>query len=392
MTHPNRRRSFLQISTSACALLLLSAVTLLSGCGSFFSCEGKSECPSGGGGTGTNTGDYVYVTNSTTGATYLNGYAPAASTLAATTSSPYSLTYLPSAIAITPTNSYMYIASDASDGQVYAYTIGDDGALTVLNNLQSFLSENVAAMDVSPDGQWLFVMDASPAQQVNVYPIDTTTGVLGKLAANIPLTLAPAAGGNYTPFSVKVAPSGDFVVCTLGIGGADIFAFDTTNATYQTPTQLIPGTNTTGIYAAAFDANNYLYTAGTAGLQTFSLNSAGAATQVGSTYATGAGARSIVVNSTSTDVYIGNYTDGTITGYTIGTNAALTAIAGSPFSGPTQVSSLAINSTGAFLVAAGINTSTGLQLYSIGTTGALTSDATTGTGTAAPVTAIGATH
>ena len=142
----------------------------------------------------------------------------------------------------------------------------------------------------------------------------------------------------------------------------------------------------TGIYAAAWDANNYLYTAGTAGLQVFSVTSAGAPT-LDSTYTTGAGAKSILVNSTSTDVYVGNQTDGTITGYSIGTNAALTAI-----TGPPTVSALATNSTGVYLIAAGYKASTGIQLFTISSTGALTLDASAGSGTTAPVVVLGATH
>ena len=388
MASMNRGIVFRLYGVPACALVLLSTVTmLLSGCGNFFSCEGKASCPVTGT-TGSTSGDYVYVSNSTTADTYLNGYSPASATLAATTSSPYSLDFIPSAIAITPSNSFMFISSDSSTGSFYGYTIGTGGQLSILNSGTPLVNDNVDSMDVSPDGQWLFVLDASPAQEVEIYSINSTTGIL---TFSSYVALAGATNGVFTPLSVKIAPSGEFATCSLGTGGANVFSFDTTTGVPGVANQIIPDNAATGIYAAAWDANNYLYTAGTAGLQVFSVTSAGAPT-LDSTYTTGAGAKSILVNSTSTDVYVGNQTDGTITGYSIGTNAALTAITGSPFTGPPTVSALATNSTGVYLIAAGYKASTGIQLFTISSTGALTLDASAGSGTTAPVVVLGATH
>jgi hypothetical protein len=384
----NNRISVRQVGGQMCSLVLLAAFSmLLTGCGNFFQCEGKADCPVTGT-TGTNTGDYVYVSNSTTADTYLNGYSPASATLAATTSSPYSLGFIPSAIAITPSNSFMFISSESSTGSIYGYTIGTGGLPSKLDSGTPLLNENVASMDVSPDGQWLFVLDAAPAQEVEIDSINSTTGIL-TFSSFVSLIGAP--NGEFTPTSLKVSPSGEFVVCSLGTGGANVFSFDTTTGVPGVANQIIPGNAATGIYAATWDANNNLYTAGTAGLQVFSVNATGGPTP-GNTYTTGAGAKSILVNSTSTDVYVGNQTDGTITGYSIGTNAALTAITGSPFTGPPTVSALATNSTGAYLIAAGYNASTGIQLFTISSIGALTLDASAGTGTTAPVVVLAATH
>jgi 6-phosphogluconolactonase len=383
------RRTGRHLPLSACALVFLSALTLsLSGCGSFFSCEGKTDCPTTGG-TGTNTGDYVYVSDSPTSNTYINGYSPASSSLAATTNSPYNLDFIPTAIAITPANTYMYIASESSTGEIYGYSIGTGGQPTILNSGTPLVSDNVAGLDISPDGNWLFVLDAI-AEQVEIYSIDSTTGAVTYASF---ATLAPAPGQAYAPLSIKVAPSGDFVVCSLGTGGANVFPFTTATGVPGATNQIIPGNTATGIYAATWDANNYLYTAGTAGLQVFSVNATGGPT-LANTYTTGVGAKSILVNSTSTDIYVGNQTDGTITGYAIGTNAALTAITGSPFTGPTTVSALATNSTGAYLIAVGYDGSKGIQLFTITSTGVLTLDtsAGTGTGTSAPIIALAATH
>jgi 6-phosphogluconolactonase len=399
MTSTNRRPSFAFNLSSARALLFLSAVTLstatllLSGCGSFFSCEGKTQCPSTGttGGGGTTGVNYLYVSDSITANTDINGYAPSSTAVTATPSSPYNLDFIPSAIAITPSNSFIYISSESSTGSVYGYSIGTGGQPSILNTGTPILNDDVASMDISPDGQWLFALDAL-IQQVEIYSINTTNGAL-TFSSAVPLVGAP--NGDLTPISVKVAPSGAFVVCSLGTGGANVFAFDTTTGVPNLAgvTGIIPATAATGIYAATWDANNFLYTAGTAGLQVFTVNATGGPTLV-KTYATGTAPRSVLVNSTSTAIYVGNQTDGTITGYTIGANAALTAITGSPFAAPPTVSALATDSTGGYLIAAGYDGSKGIQLYTISTTGVLTpvASAGTGTGTTAPAIVMAATH
>src|SRR5579875_1834187 len=79
------------------AALCLMGVLLLSGCHNFFVCEGKASCPSGGGG-GSTTSDYVYVSNATAGATYISAYNIGNGSLAAISGSPYNLNYTPVAM------------------------------------------------------------------------------------------------------------------------------------------------------------------------------------------------------------------------------------------------------------------------------------------------------
>lgn len=375
------------VARVAAVAVLTVGPMLLSGCGSFFQCEGKADCPTtGSGGSGT-SGDYAYVSNSSAGSTYLNGYSLTSGTLATTTSSPYSLGYVPSAIAITPANSYVYMTTDSavSAGYIYGYSIGTGGALTTLDSGTALVSESASAMAVSPDGNWLFVLDTD-GLTLEEYSIPSD-GIL-KYANTYDIT--GAANGVVTPSSVTVAPSGDYVVVALGTGGAETFSFNTTTGVAASATLISPGNASTGIYGVAVDPNNYLYCAGTAGLQVFSVTSAGIAT-LSNTYTAGDGPHSVVVNKAGTYVYVGNQTGGTISGYLIGTNAALTAIAGSPFTGPTDVSGLAIDNSAKYLAAIGYNASSGTQLFSIGTGGALTLAVSGASGTTTAVPAVLAT-
>jgi 6-phosphogluconolactonase (cycloisomerase 2 family) len=394
---------------TACALILLSSIAaLLTGCGSFFQCEGKADCPT----TTcvqsstvtcpttppTTTTDYVYVSNSASGPTYLNGYTLASGTLTAATNSPFSLgnNAVPSALAVTPANTFLYFATDSNftnpigNGNIYGYSITTGGALSILAAGSPLLQENDAALAISPDGQWLFTLPIV-GQLINEYPINTSTGLLGQLSAYYGLSGAP--NGLILPLSIAVAPTGQYFAVALGTAGADVYSFDTTNGQgAAAPVTIIPANASTGIYSVAFDSNNNLYCAATDGLEVFSISSAGAVTPL-MTYPTGHGARSIVINKTSTDIYVGNQTDGTITGYAIGTNAALTALVGSPYTAPTDVGALAIDNTSAYLIAAGYNTTSGIQLFSIGSAGALTPGSTAGSGAQAGIPlAIAATH
>lgn len=394
----NRRRIVRRYGLPVCAFLLLSTMTLmLSGCGSFFQCEGKASCPGIGPSPSPSpsTVNYAYVANSVTGSTYINGYTLASGSLTPTTGAPYLLGHTPSAMAVTPSNTILYIAASAtasSPGAIYGYTIGTGGALTILssNGASELAIESTTSIDISPDGKWLFALNVDGIT-LDEYSISTSTGFLTPAAE---YNITGAANGVVTPASVKVAPTGNYIVVALGTAGAETFAFNTSTGLAVLSTLISPSTLSTGIYAVAVDSNNYLYCVGTAGLQVFSTTTAGAATFL-KTYTTGKGAHSLVVNGTSTYVYVGNEVDSTISGYAIGTSGALTALTGSPYPAPTTVTALARDSKSAYVIASGYDATSGIQLFSIGSTGALTltSSGSAGSGTATAIPGeIAATH
>jgi 6-phosphogluconolactonase (cycloisomerase 2 family) len=410
MASAHRRAGFRLYGTHACVLILLSASTLLlSACGNFFSCEGKASCPTTcvasstvtcpptgtGTGTGSSTDDYAYVANSATSATDIDSYNLGSGSLTAVSGSPLSFDYSPTAMVVTPADTFLYAASDSElnttnpgAGFIYGYSLGTGGAISILDSGTPLESESVTSLAVSPDGNWLFCLDTDGIT-LEEYSIDTSTGAL---TYENTYGITGATGTQVLPSSVAIAPSGDYLVVTLGTGGAETFSFNTTTGVAASTTLLSPANTATGIFAAAIDANNYLYLAGTDGLTVYSTTTAGVPTLL-KTYSTGNGSHSVVINNASTYVYVGNESDGTISGFSIGTNAALTALAGSPYTGPTTVDALALDSTDAYLIASGYNASTGIQLFSIGSAGALSSVGTAGTGTSALIPgAIATTH
>jgi len=381
--------------------LLLAALTLgLTSCGAFFKCEGKADCPntttsstSCTAATATTVSGtiYGYATNSTCGNEYMNGYTLSGGALSAATGSPFNLTYIPEAVAITPTNTFMYIASDASAGLIYGYTFGTGGELSILNGGTALVSENATALEVSADGKYLFSLNADGVT-IEQYTI-ASTGLL-TYAANY--TVSGATGATIAPTALKFAPSGDFLVATLGTGGAEIFPYITnttagTGSLNQNAAYVIsPSSSSVGIYGAAVDAKNYLYLSFTTGLVAYSVTSAGAPTQVG-TYTTGNGSHQVVLNPLGTFLYVANFSDSTISAFSVASGGVLTALTGSPFSGPNNVIALGVTSNGSNLIASGYNTTNGLQLFSIASTGALTEVASTGTASSTIIPAVVAT-
>jgi 6-phosphogluconolactonase (cycloisomerase 2 family) len=388
MASANRRAGFRLYGTHVCAFILLSATTLLlSACGNFFSCEGKTDCPTTCVAsstvtcptTGTPSGvDYAYVANSATSANDVDAYNLGSGTLTPVTGSPSNFDFSPSSMAITPADTFLYAATDSylTAGYLYGYSIGTGGALSILDSGQPLTpGESVTSLAVSPNGDWLFCLDAT-GLTLEEYSIDTSTGAITYATT---YGINGATGVQITPSSVAIAPSGDFLVVTLGLAGAETFSLDQTTGVATAVQTLTLSNSATGIFAAAIDANNYLYLAGTNNLSVYSTTTGGTTTLLKS-YSIGTGTgHSIAVNTAATSVYVGNESTSAIYGFSIGTGGALTAISGSPFTGPTSVNALAIDSTSAYLIASGYNATTGIQLFSVGTTGALTPVATTGT-------------
>jgi 6-phosphogluconolactonase (cycloisomerase 2 family) len=382
-----------------CALALLSAITLLlGGCGNFFVCEGKADCPTtpcvpSSTVTCPTTGtDIAYVANPASSSNNVNGYNLTDGNLTTVaTGAPYSFGYSPIAMVVTPADTFLYTASNPvlSTGYLYGYTIGTGGALNILSSGKPLVTESAVSLAVSPDGKWLFVLDANNLT-LSEYSINTSTGAL---TFNTTGAISPASGTvNNVSNQVTVAPSGDYVAVAIGTGGAQTFTLDTSTGALTPQNPINPGSSQIGFFGVAIDANNYLYVAGTNGLTVFSATTAGVPSFL-KTYTTGNGPRSVAVNSAGTFAYVGNKTDGSISGFSIATNAVLSPIAGSPFTGPTLIGALAFDQSGNYLITSGYNDATGIELFSIATSGALTSSGSAASGTTASIlSAIAITH
>jgi 6-phosphogluconolactonase (cycloisomerase 2 family) len=371
------------------AALSLAAPLLLAGCGNFFTCEGKADCPTTGTGTGTGSTDtdYVYVSNSSSGSTDLAGYDLSAGKLTAITGFPFSLGYIPVALNVAPSDSFLYVASipGASNPGIYRYTIGTDGSLSGGGLL---ITAAVSSMDISPDGGFLFAMSTDGVTMTE-YQVNTSTGAL-TLASTFVIGQGVTCAVLGTPGSqsctVRAAPSGAFVVVALGTAGDAVFPYTSASGISSDYTLVPSGTTTaspSGDFSVALDGQNFAYIARTNALAVYSLDSTGTPTlRFSAPYASGTTPRSVVLSSNGGYVYTANEGTGTIAGYSIGSSGGLTAITNSPFTGPVSVSALGVDKSGGYLVAAGYNSSNGVQLFSMGTTGTLSLVDSAGSGAA----------
>jgi 6-phosphogluconolactonase len=350
------------------AIAALASMLGLTACGNFFVCQ-KASCPAG-----SSTVDYVYATNSASGSTYLSAYTISSSGLTTLSGFPVALGFQPSAIAIAANNDFLYIATSTL---VYAYAVTTStGAIAVTNSGAAAASSTglIAAMTVSPDGNWLYTLDSS-GTVLSQYAITVSTGAL-TLTQTI---TTPGTGCSaLVPCALTVSKSEELVAATLGTAGDVIFPYNSTSGiTSSGYNQIQTGSASVGDYALAFDSNNYLYLARTTGEVVYSLNSSGAGNAVaGSPFAAGTSPRAVLVTNDGAYSYNASYSAGTVYAFSI-QSGVLTAQNTPFYSTQANVSALAEDSTSTYLVTAGYAASSGLRLYSISSSGALTAVGTT---------------
>ena len=368
------------------------------GCANFFPPIVNTPAPTPGSGIG----DYVYVANQTTlsisafaGGTTAPATGAGVGTLTAVSGSPYGLAVPPTALVVTPSNSFLYVAAGID---IYAYSIGTGGVLTAANSGGAVALTDVGAvsMDVSPDGQWLFALSAD-GTLIYEYAINASTGALTAQATQNYLPNS----GTVLPRMSKVAPNGAYVLAALGTGGDVIFPFTTSTgqlgAVYQ---QLGTGAATTSDNALAVDStSSYLYIArsgATTGVAVYSIGANGVPNPVtGSPFAAGNGPYAVLPDSTGKYIYVANRTDGTISEFSIGAGGVLTPIAGTPVASGTGITSLARDNTGKYVLAVNSGGLPDVAMFSFDATtaGKLDAAATAVSGTdPAGAIAIAATH
>jgi len=361
----------------AVGVATLVQLALLTGCGGFFPPLTTTT------GTTSSVGNFAYVANSTTST--ISAFVVGTNALTAVSGAPYSFPVSPTAMAVTPSDSYLYVAGN---GGIYGYSINTStGALTAVSSGGVLAITTLApvSLDVSPDGNWLFALNGD-GQTFNEYQITASTGALSLLAST-PYTALNKA--TVVPQMIRVAPNGAYVFVALGTGGDLVFTLTTsTGALSTTYQQLATGSTSTSDNALAIDSGTtyaYIARSGTGGgLMVYSIGTNGALTPVtGSPFATGNGPFSVLLDSTGKYVYVANRTDANISGFSIGTGAVLTALSGSPYASGSLVTSLARDKSGSYVLAAASGGSPDLTMYSFDTTtlGKLDSVATTTTGT-----------
>ena len=337
------------------------------------------------------TSDWVYLSNASAGSTDISAYDIGNGSLAAISGSPYNIGFVPVAMSVSPSNAFLYAATlpGATNPGIYMFAINSSGQLSSANNGNVLITTQVASMDISPDGNFLFVLN-SLGTGLTEYQINTTTGLL-TLASTFPIPPTTCTLAVATPViqtcTVKAAPSGQFVVASLGTAGTVIYPYTSASGITTTNPVTIPSgstqNNPTGDYSVTLDKNNFIYIARTATLAVYQITDASgdATLQSTATFSSTATPRSVVLSTSYNYVYTANVGASNISGFSIGTTGQLSSVTGSPFTGPSGVSAIGTDKSGMYMVAAGYNGTSGVQLFTVGTTGALTLTTSAGTGT-----------
>lgn len=294
-------------------------------------------------------------------------------------------------LSITQNGAFTF-ATPVASGQPYAVTVSTQPSgqtCTVANGTGTTGSSNVTNVAVNCGGgsasvgKFAYVANNGDGT-ISAYTIDSTTG-----------KLTPVAGSPYpdgtAPAAVSLAPNGKFAF-SASDNGTKIHAFTINQTTGQLTevsgspfsTGFVTGSTYPDIAVDSQSAHLYLASAGDNKVAGFSIDqTTGKLTALtGSPYTAGAGAGAIPAFSPNGKfLYVMDQgATGTgansVSGYSIGTDGALTAIPGSPFAAGTDPNWISFTPDGkfAYVSDAGVDL---ISAYSVNaTTGALTPLAT----------------
>jgi 6-phosphogluconolactonase (cycloisomerase 2 family) len=377
------------------------ALSLTIGCGNFWVYPGSLNNST------SSTGDYVYVANApTNGKTpTLAGFVVGTGTLTAVSGSPDSLAFVPTAVAVNPANTMVFVAgTDGLYGWVNSYSIGTGGVLTLLMN-NNLGSASMVSIDVTPDGKWLLGLDAN-GSLVNQAIVDQyqilSSGQLQQGTA-VSYTF-PTGSPAIVPKAIKISPNnGQYVYVAVGTAGDVVFSFTTSSGAFGTSVgTLSTGSSTLSDNGLAVNSSgSVLYIARSNGqsagvVLAYSVGS-GLASSFVAQATTGVQPGAVSLNKAGTDLYVANRTDltnGTISGFSVASNGAPTALSPATYSSGLGLFpvALAVDNSGNYLLAVANDGSPDLTMYSY-SSGQLSFVASTATATdPAGAVAIAATH
>ncbi len=330
------------------------------------SCGGKFFPDETGGGGSTNSGNYIYVGNSSTAVSSVAGFTiTTANVVNVLTNSPYATALPPNTMAITPKNTFLYVGSIS--GGIYAYTINADGTITVANS-GSPVATGVSpiTMQVDPTGQWLIAADLSPSAYV--FGINASTGALTTQGNAIALDTGSAT-------NLYITPNGQYVFVSLGTGGVDILTLNTTSGVITKLNQILtPKASSNADLGLSSDpTSKYLFVTETGinSVRVLNINTTGSSvlTELAtSPTATGLGPSQVLVTKDGSYVYVTNRTDGTISGFTLAANGALTPLSGSPYTTGSAPVDITQDTTQAYIAVACAGGNPDMQVFKIDTT------------------------
>ena len=360
----------------------------------------------------------VDVTNSTTnncssasgtsgvfyilGSSSLAGYTVKSGALSLISGSSYTVT-LPSAMAVDPSGSYLWVASSAG---ITPYKISSTGSLTQGSPIPAFNDPEANALQVDPSGRWL--LDASLSGILYAYPI-TNSGTQDT-SRSIQSDIQLANAGSVEPGGMAISPSGStnpIVAVALGATyGTQVFPFVSGSGApigNPYPKTLVPygPVGTATAKSVAIDpSNGFLYvgetdafpgsTTGNSGaLRVFKINS-GSVNEISYAasvpYASGGSTPRAILAASNGYVYVANWqgtSAGIVTAFLLSASTPSLTLQSSTVATGDAPDGIAEDSTGDFVMVVNSQGNPDFNAFTFDatTTGQLDTSATGSTGT-----------
>lgn len=291
---------------------------------------------------------------------------PNAGVLTQLSGSPISAGSAVQSLALHPSGKYLY-AANSGGNNISLYKISNTGALTEVTPRQvAGTSPTLLVMD--PSGSFLYVAN-SLSDDISVFSIATD----GTLTV-VQQTNGATAPIGLSAMNMALAPSGNFLYVTGQEAQGWIEEFPVSQGVLGTPAVVLTGNNPFGL--AIDPTGSHLYTANKldSSLSTFTINSDGSLTELGSPIGeTYTGPVNLLIDKSGKYVYVANQGSSNLAAYSIGSDGGLTLLTGSPFTTASQPSFIATDSSGKY-VFVGNQSSSVIQSFSLNSsTGALTS-------------------
>jgi 6-phosphogluconolactonase (cycloisomerase 2 family) len=316
------------------------------------------------------------------------------------------LSAAPFSAAISPNGGFLYLGTAAG---IFVYSVnGSTGALTLLNNGSVISSDPAFAMTVAPSGGWL-IETVSLTGTVNAIPLDPTSGLLITGGTEQTVSLPSGAAAVQELAITQNGAANPYVFAAMGTTGLAVIPFNAASSgnPFGTPKTVSPKNTGGGATAVAVDLSSQVVYVGETvavtsntknpgGVRMFTIGANATLTEVsGSPYGTGGLGPSAILPTThfiyAADKAVTGSNNGQITAFAINTSGgvatSLTAVTSGTISAGVSTVGLAEDSTGTYILAVNSSGTPDLNAYTIGTTGALTSYATNSTG-ADPVQAV----
>jgi WD40 repeat protein len=335
------------VRRGGCAVALCGAV-LLAGCGNFGS--GFFQDPNGTTTTASSGSDYVYSVNSDS---TISAFAVGTGALTAISGNPVSPGSAFSAT-VSRANTFVFVGGSTA---IYCYAIGSGGVLTekTSGGYGGSVVTDYVAMDTSPNGDYLAALSqvAGTDPVLNIFAINTSSCLL-TLETSVTIPLSNTA--SLVTSSLRFSPNGALIGLALGESGDYIFPFTQSTGAVGTSSYITEAANTEDNYLLFDPTSSYAYigryglAAGTGSVVTYTVSSTGALAEVNSV-ASGNAVKSLLLNASGADLYTANFSDSTISGYSV-SNGALKALTGSPYDSSSGVTSLVLDNSGKYVIAA----------------------------------------